>query len=264
MPRWNYQSANEFLVGRRKLHGNIASYTYLERDGDMIVMKYGVFKRGEHSREIVRMYPDGSIRFTRAWNCPSIRDRFNWCVDRSKAMWFDNQRGYWFLRVRINRPAPGEYDTYSFQDGLTIHPDGSVTGYDPEPFDAKIANHLKKIRDRNAIHTVESARGLTVGDVVTHEFHGTWFKDKAGKFQRDLKKAGPYRVKRIKASSTRTLLWLTELDGNPIKQIVYENSIPSERIAYQGFSMRYHTFKRDPFLSAASQANRTVAETAKP
>lgn len=261
MSRWTYKSANEFLVGRRKLHGCIASYTYLERDGDMIVMKYGQFKHG--GRELVRFYPDSRIQFTACWSCPSIRDRFNWCVPGYyKGQHFGNERGHWFFRIRRNRPAPSEYDTYSFKDGLTIHPDGTVTGYDPDPFDQKIKNHLKKIRDRNAIHTVESAGGLSVGDVVTHEYHGTWYRDDKGKFHRDLKKAGPYRIKRIKASQTRTLLWLTELDGKPIKQIVYENSVPSERIAYQGFSMRYHKFTRDQFLSATSQAIR-VAETAK-
>ena len=254
MPRWNYQSANEFLVGRRKLHGNIASYTYLERDGDMIVMKYGQFKRG--GREIVRLHPDGRIQFTACWSCPSIRDRFNWCIEqyvgKDKLVgYFGNERGHWALRIRRDRPAPDQCDIYSFRDGLTLHPDGTVTDYDPEPFDQKIKNHLKKIRDRNAIHTVKSAGGFTVGDVVFHETSTYDYSQKSGYSYAIVKKSlGPYRIKRIRASMNRTILWLTNLDGSPILQPL--GNTPQ----YQGVSVRYNRFRRDPFLSSVAQAVR--------
>ncbi len=251
MPRWTYETADKFLVGRRKQHGNIAPYTYLERDGDMIVMKYGIFKRAQYSaqysKEVVRLHPDGRIELTAPYKSPSIRDRIMFCTGWGSML---NQLGYWALRSK-------EQD-YSFQDGMILHPDGSVTGYDPEPMSSKLKTHAKKMYQRHKLSDVESASGLTVGDVVFHEGVGQYYKV-GQQWKRDLFSKGPFKVRKIQASQTRTLLWLTDLQDNPIKETVYENSVPSTKIAYQRVPVGWKKFRKDAFLSAAAQAIKTVA-----
>ena len=210
-----YQQANDLLVGRCKNSRCWDYCTKLVRDGDDILVKHG-------NTTIVRLYPDGRVSLYGGWL--SSLTRINRCLpNRHSAFQYC---GYWGL-LHYREGGPTVY--FTFADGMTVHPDGTITGYDPEPWKEKIAAHKKAIRDRNKKVSVDSARGFRPGDILrsTRKGEENW----------------SYLVTRCYRNENTYTEWLRLRRREDGATII--SRIPGWR----------NRWKLDPFLTAVKEAN---------
>jgi hypothetical protein len=106
-----YTSLNESLTGRNQQRRKLANNTYAER------RELGAIAIRLHQTDIVTFYPDGRIvANTGGWKTLTTKDRLNEYLP--VRIW--QKSGRWLLGSNGS--------TIEFADGLTIHPDGSISG----------------------------------------------------------------------------------------------------------------------------------------
>jgi len=133
-----YERLAEVARGRgRKLANN----TYLEVVGD------GTLGVRLHSTVILKAKPDGSVWLdSGGWRTPTTKERLNrylkqigWRVNQENRVWYLD-KGYW---------SDPERESHPFGDGMTIHPDGKVTGEGPDPkAQTKLKNRIRRYTTR--------------------------------------------------------------------------------------------------------------------
>lgn len=235
-----YAIADKELTGRCKQRRRVMDATYLERDGDTIVLKY-------NGEPIVTMYPGGDVVLNKGTS-PNIgtRGRMNRCLC-SRNMYVNISRGFWYV-------SPNDY---SFQDGMRISSRKVVTGHDPEPLSDKLKRHYAALRERNKLHEVESSGNWSVGDIVIP----TWKIYVPGKGYAHVD-AGVYQVTRIRAKignpwSQRIMLRIEPLSGTNTTTLPYEAARFFSTEWLNSRATWTYSIRKDQFLSAAAQANRT-------
>ena len=112
-----YQTLDEQLTGRNHNGRKLGNNTYAERRGDDIAVRL-------HSTDVVTFTPDGSIVLdSGGWRTVTTKERMNRYIP---AGWILScASGVWYL---------GKHNAghYRFADGITIHPDDTVTGAAPD------------------------------------------------------------------------------------------------------------------------------------
>lgn len=146
-----YKEADEKLVGRcargRKLENN----TYLERrdlDSTIAVRL--------HSTDVITFHSDGRVVLdSGGWWTVTTRDRINRYMPDGWCVW--SERGQWLLGHSYSNPI------CMFEDGVTIHPSGEVTGgWSVAEWREKLRqsdNARNRVRSR-ARYWLRKARGL--------------------------------------------------------------------------------------------------------
>lgn len=87
---------------------------YVRENGDRVIRL--------HHTDIVTFKPNSDIVLNSGgWKTPTTKDRMN---SASPKINVQQRNSVWFL---------GGGDDYPFADGITIHPDGNVTGEGPDP-----------------------------------------------------------------------------------------------------------------------------------
>jgi len=120
-----YQQLNDKLTGRNSQSRKLANNTYAERRGDHIAIRL-------HQTDIVKFHPDGTITAnTGGWKTHTTKDRLNEYLP--VRIW--QKSGRWFIGSNGG--------TVEFADGITIHPDGKITGAKPQS-DADAEKALQK------------------------------------------------------------------------------------------------------------------------
>ena len=221
-----YQEANNLLQGRCKHSRCWWPYTKLVRDGDKIHVRYA-------GHDIVTMLPDGSVILnSHGMIYPSLRTRMSKCT----MGYVGQERGKFYLQKSGT--------LYSFRDGITIQPDGTVINFDPEPFSDKIKAHNKEIRERNKRVRVDQAdfhdgSGYTlyIGDVVRESTNG-W---QSGKLV-STDTGNTFIIKRIWKNQWTSSVWM---------RLKCRETGKSEVRRIKSWRWR---LKRDEFLSAANKA----------
>lgn len=197
-----YDDLDERLTGRCRERRKVGNNTYAERRGDRIAIRL-------HSTDVVTFLPDGSIMLnTGGWYSVTTKDRMNsylpggvwdadWCelgngpdcalrgetVD-GKFHWHGrhepaslrgrvwSNRGRWMVTW-------GD-ETYAYQDGIVLHPDGTVTGAMNllevqaadkriKKINAKIDKFLKRITPERIIERWENPQGDCWGCMMETE-----------------------------------------------------------------------------------------------
>jgi hypothetical protein len=121
-----YERANELLTGRCSVRRKLGNNTYLERRDSNIVIRL-------HNTDIMIFNPNGDVTLeSGGWRTVTTKARLNEYL--AARVWSD--RGVWYLKV-------GDAQ-YVFDDGITIHPDGTVTGAGEEDS----ITFLKKLKRR--------------------------------------------------------------------------------------------------------------------
>lgn len=122
-----YETLNAQLTGRNEKCRKLANNTYAERKDD------GSIAIRLHQTDIAVFKPDGTIvANTGGWKTHTTKDRLNEYLPAR--IW--QKSGRWFL---------GENGTtIEFADGLTFHPDGTITGAKP----TSQADEEKKLQKR--------------------------------------------------------------------------------------------------------------------
>ena len=116
-----YAQADALLQGRNKQGRKLGNNTYLKRlsvlDQDSIAVRY-------HSTDIVTFHPDGRIVLNSGgWRTMTTKARINACdlpytLAQDKGIWYIGQFPYWENKATAR----------IFADGVTILPDGKLTG----------------------------------------------------------------------------------------------------------------------------------------
>lgn len=121
-----YSTLNEQLTGRNKDNRKLGNNTYAERrNGDAIAIRL-------HQTDILTFHADGRIvANTGGWKTRTTKDRLNQYLPDT----ISQHRGKWTVRG------------LEFADGMTWHPDGTITGAASEN-DSKEETALRKEIDR--------------------------------------------------------------------------------------------------------------------
>jgi len=133
-----YQQLNEQLTGRNAQRRKLGNNTYAERRGENIAIRL-------HATDVVTLKPDGTvIANSGGWKTHTTKDRLNEYLPvriwQKSGRWFTGQNGH----------------TVEFQDGLTIAPDGTITGAKPE----SQAGEEKALQKRIATYCKELGAAL--------------------------------------------------------------------------------------------------------
>ncbi len=129
----NFERANDLLTGRCSTRRKIANNTYLERRDDTIVVRL-------HNTDILHFSPLGDVKFdTGGWKTVTTKARMNE-FQRIARLYSD--RGVWYLR--LGKGYSDSAETFPYQDGMVVHPDGTVTGAGEDP--AKMIKLKRKIK----------------------------------------------------------------------------------------------------------------------
>jgi hypothetical protein len=130
----NYKDYDDRLQGRCQQRRKVQNNTYLERRDDDIAVRL-------HDTDVVVWHPDGSVTLdTGGWYTVTTKDRMNgYCPAR---VW--SNRGRWMVTWG-GRDVP-------FADGITLHPDGRITGV---PDADEVAE-----QDRRNAETVKAIKGF--------------------------------------------------------------------------------------------------------
>ena len=105
------------LLGTRARH-RLMNNTTLELGLDSIVVIL-------HDTVVVRFYPDGRIQLRMGgWNTLTTRNRLNRYTPQGWNVWSDTGACHTITKLF----APDHRHAYIFEDGITIHPDSTVTG----------------------------------------------------------------------------------------------------------------------------------------
>lgn len=125
---YNYAWADEQLQGRCKNRRKVANNTYLERRGDDIALRL-------HDTDIVVYRANGDITLdSGGWRTYTTKDRMN---TYGPFKWVSQDKGVWYV-------CTSDAERYRYDDGITLHPDGTVTGFVP---DQKARNDDKRAKD---------------------------------------------------------------------------------------------------------------------
>jgi len=130
----SYQDALELSQTRkRKLTHN----TYLECNSD------GSFGVRLHSTQVVVFHPDGRrVLDSGGWLTVTTKDRMNQCLrsySDPQSFTIYSEKGIWY--VATGNYSAGTDTRWAYEDGFTLHSDGSVTGEGKDP---KAKLRLKK------------------------------------------------------------------------------------------------------------------------
>lgn len=118
----NYTELDKILQGRNHDSKKYANNTYLQRRGDNIALKY-------HDTDVVTVTPSNDIILNSGgWHTSTTKDRISYMVR------IYQESGVWYVPIYDN--------IYRFNDGMTIHNDGTVTGAGID--DLKADKELKK------------------------------------------------------------------------------------------------------------------------
>lgn len=100
---------------RRFPYRKLANNTYLHRRDDRIAVTY-------HETDVVTYHPDGTVVLdSGGWRTSTTKERLhNFSPLR---VWQEDS--IWYVS---GPPKYGESPIYLFEDGITLHPDGSITG----------------------------------------------------------------------------------------------------------------------------------------
>jgi hypothetical protein len=105
----NYAELDTKLQGRNKESRKEAENTYLKRRGEDIALLY-------HTTDVATFKPNGDIILNSGgWHTLTTKERINMALAGNDKR-LSQERGIWFL------------GGYRFQDGITIHADGKITG----------------------------------------------------------------------------------------------------------------------------------------
>lgn len=119
-----YAQFDSQLSGRNAQRRKLGNNTYAERRGDSIAIRL-------HATDILTFHPDGRIvAQTGGWKTLTTKDRLNSYLP----VYISQRQGRWFVG------SNGK--TVEFADGITFHPDGSITGAKP----ASAADAEKKLQ----------------------------------------------------------------------------------------------------------------------
>lgn len=124
-----YEDARQLIedtpYGRRHGRRKLANNTYLERRGDNGAPAYAVKL---HATDVVTYHPDGRIVFdSGGWHTLTTRNR----ISRFSPCDAYSDRGITFISRGHGWSADRE--RYPLADGMTLHPDGTMTGAGPDP-----------------------------------------------------------------------------------------------------------------------------------
>ena len=113
----DYQTASEKIVGRCARGRKLESNTYLEhRSFDEIAVRL-------HSTDVITFHPDGRVVLnTGGWTTVTTKDRMNRYMPSGWRVW--SERGRWL----VGRNGAYSNPLRAFEDGMTLHPNGEVTG----------------------------------------------------------------------------------------------------------------------------------------
>lgn len=121
----NYTELDTKLQGRNKESRKEAENTYLKRRGEDIALLY-------HETDVATFKPNGDIILNSGgWHTLTTKERINWALAGTGKRLLQ-ERGVWYID-REYYVGRGEYNgeklvPIRFQDGITIHADGSITG----------------------------------------------------------------------------------------------------------------------------------------
>lgn len=112
----------EYTSAKKVAHNTIE---YTRADGTRVIRL--------HLTDIVEFLPDGSVRLsTGGFKTHTTKDRLNQYVPKGWVIWAD--RGVWYVGKRAF--SAGADDTrFVYSDGVTFHPDGTITGIDANEFE---------------------------------------------------------------------------------------------------------------------------------
>jgi len=112
-----YQACEKLAHTRKR---KLANNTYLEvHDGS-----YGIRL---HDTEVVTFYADRTVLNSGGWRTVTTKDRMNQAlVDHT----IFSDKGVWYV---AKRPYSGEHEAVAYNDGFTIHSDGTTTGQGNDP-----------------------------------------------------------------------------------------------------------------------------------
>lgn len=167
----SYTDLDQRLTGRCRERRKVANNTYAERRGDDIALRL-------HQTDVVTFHPDGSITLnTGGWYTVTTKDRMNnalpkgtwnpdWCEAVANAQPCPGEyinghyhgrheglrghvgsvKGEWFVWWADVPPDdywnPHGEHVYVYRDGITLHPDGTVTG---APSETEIERERKRV-----------------------------------------------------------------------------------------------------------------------
>lgn len=113
-----YETYDAMLTGRCALRRKLANNTYLERRGGALGDRIAVRL---HDTDVVIYNRDGNVSlYTGGWLTVTTKERIN----RYSPARVYSDRGRWMLCQ-----APPNFDgAVAFAEGITLHPDGTITG----------------------------------------------------------------------------------------------------------------------------------------
>jgi hypothetical protein len=175
-----YSELDAKLTGCNSQSRKVDNNTYAIRQDGNIVIKL-------HATNIVTFTPAGDIILNSGgWHTPTTKDRISkfisgWRITQTKGVWY------------LWNYASG--DSYRFADGITIHADGTVTGFEPDDIkaDTKLKAKIKKYAQLCADSVplakpgpgdcwycrMQTETGATLGDTTHNNDHLTSHMDEA-------------------------------------------------------------------------------------
>lgn len=114
-----------------------------------------------HATEVVKFYRNGDIVLdSGGWLTFTTKERMNRAVssyynDASWRVWSD--RGVWY--VGTGNYSAGTHKHFAYADGMTLHPDGTVTGEGEDP------NKQRKLRKRVKEYAKAYTEALYAGEI---------------------------------------------------------------------------------------------------
>lgn len=139
--------AEQQLTGRCKDRRKIANNTYLERRGDDIAVRL-------HDTDVVTYKANGDVVLdSGGWRTYTTKERMS---TYGPFKWVSQDKGVWYV-------CTWDGESYRYDDGITLHADGTVTGFVP---DQKARNDDKRAKDvkRRIREFVDS---ITADEIVT-------------------------------------------------------------------------------------------------
>lgn len=138
----SYQELDEFISkGRSKQERKIRYATRAERT------PYGIIALFHHDTSILCFYPDGSIVIDcDGWRSMTTKDRLNTHLPERFGVY--QEGGVWYLTKREPLSENiSEHLEWVYQDGMVIHPDGTVEGGLPVESAVEIKKQRKQVRE---------------------------------------------------------------------------------------------------------------------
>lgn len=140
------------MTGRNLMSRKVGNNTYKERHRESTDASSEYIAIRLHETDVLRVYRDGRIVLSSGgWRTVTTKDRINawlprpWHLVQNKGTWYLHH-GYW------NDPNPS---SCLFADGMTIHPDGHVSGAFPadEAYERRVAKLKRIVKAYAALYT---------------------------------------------------------------------------------------------------------------